>query len=119
VQHTIGGDQINYPVSASTKTADLTTVKTLFNSVISTPDRCFITVNLKDFFLGMPLEDRYEYICIPVHVIPPHTMELYNLHALVLNGFVYAKVRHRMYGLPQAAIIANKLLQKCLMPHGY
>jgi hypothetical protein len=51
-----------------------------------------MTVDLKDFFLGMPLEDRYEYICIPVHVIPPCIMELYNLHALVINGFVYAKV---------------------------
>jgi hypothetical protein len=56
-QHTIGGDQINYPGSTSTKTADLTTVKTLFNHVISTPDGCFMTVDLKDFFLGTPLED--------------------------------------------------------------
>jgi hypothetical protein len=92
VRHTIGADQINCPGSTSTKTADLTTVKTLFNSVISTPDGRFMTVDLKDFFLGTPLEDRYEYICIPVHVIPPHTMELYNLHALVINGFVYAEV---------------------------
>jgi hypothetical protein len=65
VRHTIGGNQINYPGSTSTKTADLTTVKTLFNSVISTPDGCFMTVDLKDFFLGTPLEDRYEYIRIP------------------------------------------------------
>jgi hypothetical protein len=92
VRHTIGGDQINYPGSTSTKTADLTTVKTLFNSVISTPDGRFMTVNLKDFFFGTPLEDRYEYIRIPVHVIPPRIMELYNLHALVINGFFYAKV---------------------------
>jgi hypothetical protein len=119
VQHTIGSDQINYPGSTSTKTADLTTVKTLFNSVISTPDGHFMTVDLKDFFLGTPLEDRYEYIRIPVQVIPPRIMELYNLHTLVINGFVYAEVQRGMYGLPQAAIIANKQLQKHLAPHGY
>jgi hypothetical protein len=78
-----------------------------------------MTVDLKDFFLGTPLEGWYEYICIPVHVIPPHIMELYNRHALVINGFVYAEVRRRMFGLPQAAIIANNQLQKHLAPHGY
>jgi hypothetical protein len=46
-------------------------------------------------------------------------MELYNLHTLVINGFVYAEVQRGMYGLPQAAIIANKQLQKHLAPHGY
>jgi hypothetical protein len=35
-------------------------------------------------------------------------MTLYNLHNLVVNSFVYAEVHHGMYGLPQAAIIANK-----------
>ena len=58
VRHTIGGDQIDYPGSTSTKTADLPTVKVLFNSVISTPDGRFMTVDLKDFFLGTPLKDR-------------------------------------------------------------
>jgi hypothetical protein len=119
VQHTIGRDQINSLGSTSTKTADLPTVKTLFSNVISTPDGSFMTVNLKDFFLGTPLEDWYEYIHIPVHVIPPRIMELYNLHALAINGFVYAKVQRGMYSLPQAAIIANKQLQKRLAPHGY
>jgi hypothetical protein len=72
-----------------------------------------MTINLKDFFLGTPLEDCFEeYICIPVHVIPAEIMALYELQKLVTNNFVYAEVRRDMYGHPQAAIIANKQLQK-------
>ncbi len=35
------------------------------------------------------------------------------------NGFVYLKMRRAVWGLPQAGILANKLLQKRLLPHGY
>ena len=52
-------------------------------------------------------------------MIPDSIMDLYDLHKLVVNGFVYAEVRRGMYGLPQAAIIANKQLQEKLAPHGY
>jgi hypothetical protein len=37
------------------KTANLPTVKTLLNSVISMPNTCFMTTDLKDFYLGTPL----------------------------------------------------------------
>jgi hypothetical protein len=47
----------------------MTTVKMLLNSIISTKDSRYMTGNLKDFFLGTPL-DRYEYICIPLKIIP-------------------------------------------------
>ncbi len=28
-------------------------------------------------------------------------------------------MRHAVWGLPQAGILANKLLHQCLLPHGY
>jgi hypothetical protein len=37
VRFTMGGDKVNYPGDVSTKTANLTTAKCLFNSVLSTP----------------------------------------------------------------------------------
>jgi hypothetical protein len=37
----------------------------------------------------------------------------------VLNGFVYLEMRPAVWGLPQAGILANKLLRKRLLPHGY
>jgi hypothetical protein len=37
----------------------------------------------------------------------------------VLHGFIYLEMRQVVWGLPQACILANKLLRKCLLPHGY
>jgi hypothetical protein len=41
VRITVGGDRIEYDGNVSTKTADMPTVKTLLNSVISTSGGCF------------------------------------------------------------------------------
>ena len=38
---------------------------------------------------------------------------------MVHNDKIYVEIRKGMYGLPQAGILANKLLQKNLKPHGY
>ena len=35
------------------------------------------------------------------------------------DGFVYIEVRKGMYGLPQAGLLAQQLLEKCLKKHGY
>ena len=35
------------------------------------------------------------------------------------KGFVYLEMRRAVWGLPQAGILANKLLRKRLLPHGY
>ncbi len=43
----------------------------------------------------------------------------YNLDKLALNGFVYLEMRCAVWGLPQAGILVNKLLQKRLLPHRY
>jgi hypothetical protein len=52
VRWTMGGDLISYDGDVSTKTANLTTVKCMLNSVISTDDGRFMTGDLKDFYLG-------------------------------------------------------------------
>ena len=56
---TVGGDRINYPGETQTPTADLLTIKLLLNSVISTKGAEFMTIDIKNFYLNMPLE-RYE-----------------------------------------------------------
>ena len=118
VRWTCGGDQVGYPGNVSTKTADITTAKILINSVLSTPKSKMVLTDLKDFYLGTPME-RYEYMRIPVHMIPDNIMELYKLHDLVHNGYVIVEIRKGMYGLPQAGKLANDRLQKFLEPHGY
>ena len=54
IRITVGGDRIEYDGNVSTQTADLTTVKTHLNSVISTPNGRYMTGDLKDFYLGTP-----------------------------------------------------------------
>ncbi len=46
----MGRNLINYPDDCSTPTADLLTVKIMFNSVISMPNTKFMTINIKDFY---------------------------------------------------------------------
>jgi hypothetical protein len=52
----MGGNLINYPGDCGTPTADLLTVKLLFNSVISTPQAKFMCIDIKDFYLCTPME---------------------------------------------------------------
>ncbi len=59
-QITMGGNLVIYPGDCGTPTADLLTVKLLLNSIISTPNAKFMTLDLKDFYLMTPMT-RYEY----------------------------------------------------------
>jgi hypothetical protein len=107
-----------YAGDVSTKTADLTTVKAMLNSVISTLCAHFMTGNLKDFYLNMPM-DEYEYMHIPMSVIPDSIFDHFKLANLVHNGYVVVEIGKGMYGLPQAGQIANDHLVAFLEPHGY
>jgi hypothetical protein len=118
VRWTAGGDRINYPGNKTTKTAEMTTAKLMFNSVISTPGARFMGIDLKYFYLCSNLPE-YEYVQIPIHLIPDAIMTLYALQDKVSNGYVYTEVRKGMYRLPQAGRLANEKLRTFLKPHGY
>eukprot|EP00978_Attheya_sp_CCMP212_P022264 scaffold66181_cov26-Attheya_sp.AAC.1 len=68
-------------------------------------------VDVKDFYLNNDME-IYEYIRIPVEIIPEEFIRAYNLTPLIRNGFVYAEVQKGMYGLLQAGKIAQDRLTK-------
>jgi hypothetical protein len=61
IRFTVGGDRLDYKGPTSTPTAEIATAKILFNSTISTPDARFFTMDLKDFYLGTPM-NRFEYM---------------------------------------------------------
>jgi hypothetical protein len=65
----VGGDNINYPGSCATPTGDLTLFKIMLNSVISTPGARFMSFDIKNFYLNMPMS-RYEYIQITINDVP-------------------------------------------------
>jgi hypothetical protein len=116
---TVGGNLIDYPGDVSTPTADMTTAKSIFNSVISTPDARFMCTDVKDFYLNTPMA-QFEYMRLPIHIIPPKIVDQYKLLPLVQDGWVYVEIRKGMYGLPQAGIIANQQrLKKHLAKYGY
>jgi hypothetical protein len=85
---------------------------------VSTMDARFCTMDITNFYLNTPL-DRPEYLRIPCNLIPDEIMREYQLQKLAKNGNVIARIDKGMYGLPQAGILANKLLKERLEPHGY
>ena len=56
---------------------------------------------------------------MPLRLIPEDIIEHYGLCKKTIDGYVYMKIRKGMYSLPQASILANKLLKLRLARHGY
>ncbi len=78
-----------------------------------------MTINIKDFYLMAPM-DRYEYFRMKLELFPQDIINEYGLRVKAdADGNVFCKVRHGMYGLPQAGIIAQNLLTKRLHKAGY
>jgi hypothetical protein len=56
---------------------------------------------------------------LPISILPEEIIEKYHLTRLAVDGWVYLEIRKGMYGLKQAGILANQLLQKRLKPFEY
>jgi hypothetical protein len=56
---------------------------------------------------------------LPLAIIPDEVIEKYNLRSIAVDGWVYLDIRKGMYGLKQAGLLANQLLQKRLELYGY
>jgi hypothetical protein len=53
-------------------------------------------------------------------ILSQEIIDKYNLSNIVdANGWVYVNIQKDIKGLPQAGILANKLLKKCLAIRGY
>lgn len=105
-----------YDVSAST--SDMTTANLLFNSVISTPGARFMTLDLKNFYLGTPLPQN-RFTKMKIEIWPEEIIDKSNLRAIEHNGWVFICIKRGMYGLPEAKVLTNKLLKKRLLKSGY
>ena len=65
-------------------------------------------MDINNFYLNKPMK-RKEYT----------RMELYNLRDIERDGKFCVEISESMYVLPQAGIIAQELLEQCLLKHGY
>ena len=78
-----------------------------------------MTRDIKNFYLNTPM-DRFEYMQLKLADLPDDVIKQYNLEDRVAPyGWVYLEMRNGLYGLPQAGILAHKLLEKTLNKKGY
>eukprot|EP00804_Cyclotella_cryptica_P023574 CCRYP_011918-RA/>CCRYP_011918-RA protein AED:0.46 eAED:0.46 QI:0/-1/0/1/-1/1/1/0/214 len=115
---TVVGTYIDYPGNTAVPTSDLTTAKLLFNSVISTLGATFHGGDLKNFYPNTPM-GRPKYMRLKFDIIPQEVITKYKLTDYNKVGWFYVHINLGMYGLPQAGILANKLLAKRLATAGY
>jgi hypothetical protein len=89
------------------------------NSTISTPKAKFYGMDLANFY-HMTLMKEYEYMQLRLKLIPEKIIRQFSLKDLVNEKcWVYVKIQMGMYGLPQAGILANKLLKQQLNAKEY
>ena len=69
IRFNVNGDRLDYPGPTATETAKIQTANVLLNSTISTNSGQFMCIDLKDFYLGTPM-NRYEYMWIKMSDIP-------------------------------------------------
>ena len=88
----MGRNLVNYPDNCGTPTADLLTIKLMFNSIISTPNAKFVTIDIKDFYLMTPM-DRYEYFRMKLELFPQDIINEYGRRDKAdADGNVFCKV---------------------------
>jgi hypothetical protein len=76
-------------------------------------------IDLANFYLNTPMPNP-EYMCLRLDIIPNKIIIAYKLLDIVTpDGWVYIEIRKVMYGLPQAGILANQLLERRLATKGY
>ena len=95
-------------------TADLLILKLLLNSVISTHNAKSMMMDIKNFYLNIPLK-RYEYFQLNLKGIPKDVTAQYALKDKAIDdGWVYVEILKEMYGLPQAGLLVHKLMEQQL-----
>ena len=75
-----------------------------------------MALDVSNFYLNTPM-DRFEYVKLRLTDIPDEVIREYRLHEtgkVTSDGYIYVEVRKGMYGLPQAGILAQELLEKRL-----
>ena len=84
VRVTVVGKKLDFPGVTTTSCASLTTNKCLVNSTVSTPNACFLILDIKNYY-NTPM-NRYEYMKISLSIIPEEIILQYNLRALSTDG---------------------------------
>ncbi|KAL7476328.1 hypothetical protein ACHAW6_002199 [Cyclotella cf. meneghiniana] len=97
---TVGGNLVDYPWDVATLTADLTTAKLLFNSIISTLGVEFVMIDCKIFYLMTPMKHP-KFMCLQMSLISNEIIEKYNLKEKVDDrSCVYVRIKQGIQYTP-------------------
>ena len=78
-----------------------------------------MTLNIKHFYINTLLA-RYEYLHLKLSNFTEEVIKEYGLQEKATqDGYVYMEVRKGKYGLLQAGLLSQKLLEERLKNHGY
>ena len=106
-QITAGGDRLEFQGDTSTETVGLETVKMVFNSVVSTLEAKFMTIDISNMYLNTPLQE-YQYMRFNINMIPQEVINHYGLKNKATNdGWVYCEIRKAIYGLKECGKLTN------------
>jgi hypothetical protein len=98
VRLAVGGDRFEFSGETATSTADITTLKILINNTLSTADAKMMTMDINNYYVGTPLP-TYEYMRLPIAILPLDIIEKYKLTHLAVNGV-------KLHPLPQPQLRA-------------
>ena len=120
VRLTFGGDKLDFPGDPSSPAVSLLTTKIHINSTISDAHKGarYCTLDVKDFFLGSPMEYR-QYARVHASLIPDEIFLEYPDLVVETDGYVYIEARKGIYGLKEAGLLAFNHLVTNLKPFGY
>lgn len=118
VRGTAGGDRMDYNGPTSAQTASIDTVKCLLHAVVSEPDARFSTADISNYFLGTPL-DTPEFMWIRRDQMTAISRSKYNFDDYAEGDRVLVRIVKAIYGMPQAALLAQIQLEAHLATHGY
>ena len=94
---TVGGDTVNYLVNFGTPTVELTTEKILLNSIVSTLNEKFMTIDIKYFYLNT-LMAQIKCMRLKLSNLPKSVVQHYNLQEKVSRGgYVYVDIKRGVY----------------------
>ena len=78
-----------------------------------------MTGDIKNCYLMTPLK-QWEIFQTQAQCHPTEIIDEYQLQDKVTqDGHLYIKIRRGMYGLPQAGLLAQRLLRDIVANHGY
>lgn len=82
------------------------TIKSHWNSVVSSPDAKFCTGDISNMYLMSNLVDS-EYVKLKFNLILQRIIDYYNLGDIVENNFVFAKINKAWFRLKQSGKTAH------------